>query len=140
MLSFHDRFACGALGFALEVAVLDSDLESELVLLELPTDAAIDGQTAPARHDPAALATHVKRLRCAEVGLDDLSRPAGTYPRNRAVQPPPERRATASPAEDFSSRACAGSTASASATRRWTRARYRSGIFGSYVRACIDPL
>lgn len=43
MLGLDDCLTCGPLGFPLQVRVLDRDLESELVLLELPADAPIVG-------------------------------------------------------------------------------------------------
>jgi len=42
-----DRLSRGALGLALEVRVLDGDAEPKLTLLELPSDAALAGQSAP---------------------------------------------------------------------------------------------
>lgn len=65
MPGLDDRLTRGPVGLSLEVRILDRDLESELVLLELPANAPIVGQPTPVGNDPATVAATSKAFAVA---------------------------------------------------------------------------
>ncbi|HZW88467.1 MAG TPA: hypothetical protein VFF12_05260 [Myxococcaceae bacterium] len=118
MLGLDNLFSRGALGLALEVWVLDCDEEPELALLELPPDAALVGQPAPVGDDAATVAADFKGLGLMEMGLNYLGEAAESHACDGPVESPARQLRDDIGRGKGSSSACAGSTASASATRR----------------------
>ena len=79
MLGLDDRLSRGALGLASKVWVLDGDLEPKLVLLELPSDAALVGQSAPVSDDATTVAADFEGLGLVEMGLNFLGEAAKSH-------------------------------------------------------------
>ena len=79
MLGLDDCLSRGALGLASEVWVLDGDVEPKLVLLELPSDAALVDQPSPVSDDATTVAADFEGLGLVEVGLNYLGEAAKSH-------------------------------------------------------------
>jgi hypothetical protein len=82
VLGLDDLLPRGALGRALEVWVLDGDVEPELVLLELPPDAAHAGHPAPVGDDAATGAADFEGLGLTDMTLNYLGEAAESHARD----------------------------------------------------------
>ena len=85
-LGLDDRLSRGPVGLPLKVWVPDGDAEPELVLLELPSDAALAGQPTPVSDDAATVAADFEGLDLAEMGLNDLGKAAESHPCDGSIE------------------------------------------------------